>query len=96
MRKLVSRKEFKALAVSSASIALSIGSAFANTHLAPRDRAASLGGESGWRTAYAAARMSVEIAKESFDIIPSLKAVSSVASVLIQNFDVSVSCPWTE
>ena len=44
--------------------------------------------ESHWRTAYAAARMAVEIAKESSDMFLPLKAVVGAVSVLIKNYDV--------
>ena len=50
----------------------------------------------GWQTAYAAAKMAVEIAKESSDMFPPLKAVVGAMSVLFQNYDVSVSRPRTE
>lgn len=45
--------------------------------------------ESGWKTAYGAARMAVEIAKESSDMLLPLKAVVGALSVLIKNYDVS-------
>ena len=92
VRKLASQKKAKALAVSSASIALSIGSAFGNTCGTPSDGDAGRGRDSGWRTAYAAARMAVEITKESSDMFLPLKAVVGAISVLMQNCDVSVSC----
>ena len=44
--------------------------------------------ESGWRTAYGAARMAVEIAKESSDMFLPLKAVVGALAVLIRNYDV--------
>ena len=44
--------------------------------------------ESRWRTAYVAARMAVEIAKESTDMFLSLKAVVGAVAVLIKNYDV--------
>ena len=52
--------------------------------------------ESRWRTAYVAARMAVDIAKESTDMFLPLKAVVGAVSVLIKNYDVKylqASCP---
>ena len=49
--------------------------------------------ESGWRTAYEAAKMAIEIAKESSDMFPPLKAVAGVLSVLVKNYDVGPSEP---
>ena len=46
----------------------------------------------GWQAAYGAARVAVEIAKESSDMFLPLKAVAGALSVLIKNYDVSVSC----
>ena len=75
------------LAASSSSIALSICSS-------PRDPS-DVGGddlestkESGWRTAYGAARMAIEVTKESSDMFLPLKAVVGALSVLIKNYDV--------
>ena len=81
----------RALAASSTAIALSIGSAFhdtgeASSNATVRER------NMGWHMAYDAARMAVEIAKESSDLCPLLKAVTGVMSVLIKNHDVSESC----
>ena len=95
MRKLTSRKEPKALAISSASIALSISSAFSNGHGTPSDTIGQERG-TGWQTAYAAAKIAVEIAKESSDMFPPLKAVLGAVSVLITNCDVSASRPRTK
>lgn len=44
--------------------------------------------ESLWKAAYGTARMAVEIAKDSSDIFPPLKAVMAALSVLIKNYDV--------
>ena len=44
--------------------------------------------ESGWRTAYGAARIAVEIAKESSDLFLPLKAVVGALSVLMKNYHV--------
>jgi hypothetical protein len=93
MRKLTSRKKSKALAVSSASIALSIGSAFSNTHDKSDGYPTGQEEGAGWRTTYAAAKMAIEIAKESSDMFLPLKAVLGAVSVLIQNCDVSVFRP---
>ena len=46
----------------------------------------------GWRTAYTAARIAVEIAKESADSFLPLKATVGAVSALIKNYDVSASC----
>lgn len=92
VRKLASRKKSKALVLSSASIALSIGSAFSNTQDTPSDGDTGRGRVSGWQTAYAAAKIAVEITKESSDMFLPLKAVVGAMSVLMQNYDVSVSC----
>ena len=45
--------------------------------------------ESAWRAAYGAAKIAVDIAKDSSDILPPLKAVMVALSVLIKNYDVS-------
>jgi hypothetical protein len=45
----------------------------------------------GWRAAYAAVRMAVEVTKESSDLFPPLKAVVGAMSVLMKNYDVGVS-----
>ena len=44
--------------------------------------------ESVWKAAYGAARMAVDIAKDSSDMLPPLKAVMVALSVLIKNYDV--------
>ena len=92
VRKLMSKRKSKALVVSSAAIGLSIGSAFNDARSASVDVNPGRGRNSGWQTAYAAARMAVEIAKESSDMCPPLKAVVGAMLVLIQNCDVSVPC----
>lgn len=91
VRKFASQKKPKTLAVSPASIALSIGSEVTNTSGPSNDDDSSRGRVSGWQTAYAAARMAVEITKESSDMFPPLKTVVGAISVLIQNCDVGVS-----
>ena len=45
--------------------------------------------ESGWRTAYRAAKLAVDIANASSDMFLPLKAVVGALSVLLQNYDVS-------
>ena len=78
------------IAASSSSIALSICSS-------PREPSDVGSGdpecskESGWRTAYGAARMAVEVTKESSDMFLPLKAVAGALAVLIKNYD--VQCP---
>ena len=46
--------------------------------------------ESGWNTAYGAARMAVEVARESSDMFLPLKAVVGALTVLIKNYDVNL------
>jgi len=80
-----------ALAATSAAIALSIGSAFSNTHDASGSGATVQGRVTGWQTAYNAIRMAIETVKESSDMFLPLKAVVGAISVLMKNYDVSVS-----
>ena len=78
------------LAVSSGSIALSIcSSSYGPSSVGNDDPESSK--ESGWRTACGAARMAVEVAEESSDMFPPLKAVVGAVAVLIKNYD--VRCP---
>jgi len=82
-------KDPRVLAVSSSVIALSIGSPSSD----PLDIALGEPGpfdESGWKAAYGAARMAVEIARESSDMFLPLKAVVGALMVLIRNYDVSL------
>lgn len=79
-------KDLRALAASSSSVASSIGSPSCNLSDASSDEVSK---DSGWRTAYGAARMAVEIAKESSDMFLPLKAVVGALAVLIKNYDVS-------
>jgi hypothetical protein len=90
VQNLASQRSSRTLAVSSTAIALSIGSAFHDMRDTSSDGAAVRGWGTGWQTAYGAARMAVEIAKESSDMCPPLKAVVGAMSVLIRNYDVSV------
>ena len=91
VQNLTSGRNSRTLAVSSTAIALSIGSAFHDTHEISCDGAAVRGRDAGWQTAYGVARMAVEMAKESSDMFPPLKAVVGALSVLIKNYDVSAS-----
>jgi len=45
--------------------------------------------ESAWQTAYSTARIVIDVAKESSDMVLPLKAVVGALSVLIKNYDVS-------
>ena len=75
------------LAASSSSIALSICSPHCDPlNVASDDPESSK--ESSWRTAYGAARMAVEVTKESSDMFLPLKAVVGAVAVLIKNYDV--------
>lgn len=89
VQSLRSGRNSRTLAVSSTAIALSIGSTFHDPPETTGNGAAIRGGYTGWQTAYGTARMAVEIAKESSDAFPPLKAVVGAVSVLIGNYDVS-------
>ena len=86
LKDLASRKDSRALAATSTAVALSLGSPLRDIG----DGAIVQGRDAGWQTAYGAARMAVEIAKESSDALPPLKAVTGAVSILIRNYDVSV------
>jgi hypothetical protein len=92
VQNLTSQRDSRVLAATSTAIALSIGSAFYNTRDTSSDGAAVRGRDAGWQTAYAAARMAIEIANGSSDMFLPLKAVVGAMSVLIKNYDVGVSC----
>ena len=82
------------LAATSSSIALSICSSPCDPSDVGGDVLESYK-ESKWRTAYGAARILVEAAKESSDMLPPLKAVTGALAVLITNYDVhrhQISC----
>ena len=79
-------KKPDALATLSASIASAIGSSSQGPSDIGVDQPET--SESRWRTAYGAARMAVDIAKESTDMFLPLKAVAGALSVLIKNYDV--------
>ena len=80
-------KKRGALAALSTSIATAIGSSSQGPSDSSADQPETSKG-SHWRTAYVTARMAVEIAKESGDMFPPLKAVAGAVSVLIKNYDV--------
>jgi hypothetical protein len=83
-------KDQRALAAASSAIALSfVSTPFDPQNVEPNEPGSSK--ESVWKTAYGAARIAVEMAKESSDIFPPLKAVLGALSVLIKNCDVSHS-----
>ena len=88
--KSLSQGDPRALAASSTAIALSIASPFYDTRETSSDDIPTRGRDNGWQTAYAAARMAVEIAKESSDMFLPLKAVVGAMSALIKNYDVSM------
>ena len=96
VKDFASRRDPRALAATSTAVAISLGSAPHDTHDTPRDGVIVREKDTGWQTAYGAARMAVEIAKESSDILLPLKAVASAMSILIKNYDVSVSHSQTE
>ena len=85
-----------ALAATSAAIALSIGSAFSDTRDVTSDGTTIQGRDTGWQIAYDAIRMAVETIKESSDLCLPLKAIVGAISVLMKNYDVSVSRLQTE
>ena len=89
---LTSNRKPEALAASSIAIALSISSAFSDIQDASTDGGVIPGGDSAWKAVYGAARMAVETAKESSDMLLPLKAVVGAMSVLINNYDVGVLC----
>ena len=82
----------RALVVSSTAVALSVASAFHDTRDISSDGSTARGRDAGWQTAYGAARMAIEITKESSDLFLPLKAVTGAISVLIKNYDVGVLC----
>ena len=94
----LSQGDSRALAASSTAIALSIGSAFSNTDGYDRssDGTTVQGRYTGWQTAYDAARMAIEITKESSDLFLPLKAVAGAISILVKNYDVSAPSLQTE
>jgi hypothetical protein len=87
----VRRGDVTALVASSIAVASAIGSPpLHKNHPPPPVKNNSYRGtDSAWQTAYNAARMVVEIAKESSDMFLPLKTVVGALSVLIKNYDVS-------
>ena len=80
-------KDKRALAALSSAIAPPISSPFCDpTDVALNEPGSSK--ESVWKAAYGAVRMAVDVAKDSSDILPPLKAVMVALSVLIENYDV--------
>ena len=88
--KSLSQGDSTTLAASSTAIALSIASPFYDTRNGPSDGDAIQGKHKGWHTAYSAARMTIEITKESSDMFLPLKTVVGAVSILIKNYDVGV------
>ena len=89
-KELVTARGLRTLAASSSAVALSIGSPSCDPR--PSDTSPNEPGsseESGWKTAYGAAKIAIEIAKESSDMFLPLKAVVGALTVLIKNYDVS-------
>lgn len=91
VQRLTSRRDTRALPASSTTIALSYG-----TRSTPSNGATVRGRDTGWKTAYDAAKMALEIANEACDMFLPLKAVVGVMSVFVRNYDVSVSRLRTE
>jgi hypothetical protein len=80
-------KDQRALAASSSAITLAIASPSCDpTDSAPNDPGPSK--ESVWTAAYGAAKIAIEIAKDSSDMLPPLKAVMVALSVLTKHCDV--------
>jgi hypothetical protein len=92
IQRFTSQKDLRALAASSTAVALPFGSPFHGTLNTSGDGTTIRGRDTGWQAAYAAARMAVEITKESSDMFLPLKAVVGAMSVLITNYDVSAPC----
>jgi len=91
VRDLTFQRNPRALAALSATIALSIGSAFNDTRGTSSDGITIQGTDAIGQTAYSAVRMAVEVIKESSDMFLPLKAVAGAISALMKNYDVSVS-----
>ena len=89
LQQLTSQRDPRALAALSTAIAFPFGSPFYSTRDVSSDGATVRGRDTGWQTAYAAAKMAIEITKESSDLCPALKTVVGAMSVLIKNYDVS-------
>lgn len=86
-------RDRRALAATSGVIALSTALPSCDlTDAAPDDPGSSK--ESSWKAAYGAAKMVVEITKDSSDMLPPLKAVMVALSVLVKNYDVDSPLPF--
>jgi len=96
VRDLTFKRDSRALAALSATIALSIGSAFNDTRGASSDDTTVQGMDAMGQTAYSAVRMAVEVVKESSDMFLPLKAVTGAMSALMKNYDVSMPCSRAE
>ena len=90
LQNLIFKRDPKALAASSTALALTIGSAFSDLQDASSDGGDVPGRDMAWKAAYGAARMAVEVTKESSDMFPPLKAVVGAVSILIRNYNVCV------
>jgi len=93
---LASQRDSRALAALSATIALSIGSAFNDTRGTSSDSATVQGMDTMVQAAYSAIRMALEVVKGSSDPCPPLKAVAVAISALMKNYDVRVPCSRVE
>jgi len=87
---LTFQRDSRALVVLSATIALSIASAFNDTRGASSEGATVQGMDAMGQTAYSAVRMAVDVVKESSDMFLPLKAVAGAMSALMKNYDVSM------
>lgn len=96
VQNLTSKKKSKSLVATSAAIALSIGSPSPDSRGASSNDTTVRQRGMDWQAAYGAARMAVEIAKESSDMFLPLKAVVGAMFILIKNYDASVSFLRTE
>ena len=96
VKQFSSRRDLRTLGATSSAVALSLGSAYYDVYDSSGDGPNVQDRDTGWQIAYGVARMAVEIAKESSDMLPPLKAVVSALSILITNYDVSVSYTRTE
>jgi len=98
VQQLTSRKDLKTLGATSSAIALSINPAPSDARDTSSDGVteAVQGMSEIGKTAYAAVRMAVEIAKEPSCLCPPLRAVVGAMSALMKNYDVSFSCSRTK
>lgn len=80
-------KDRRALAALSSAIALSVASPSRGPIDTTPDEPGS-SKESGWKAAYGAAKIAVDVAKDCSDLLPPLKAVMVALSVLVKNYDV--------